>query len=336
MEAKHPQKGRFIREARPGERVTGFYLVQHKQLEPFRDRSKGEFLTLTLSDRTGQLLARVWESGPELAETFNEGDVIKVAGDVEEYLGRAQLIVNKLRRAEENEFDLADFLPATEKNIDELWAIARTAIDHLRDPHLAALVRYFYDDPQWRTLLSQAPAARRLHHAYLGGLLEHLVEVLLMCNTVVELYPEISADLLRTGALLHDLGKLREYTWAQAIDYTDEGRLIGHIVISDELVARAIEQLPDFPPELGLRVRHMLISHHGRYEWGSPRRPQTLEAIALHHVENLSAQINRFREILAARREPGQAWTSYDRLLDRQLYAGNNDELSVEEASQLE
>jgi 3'-5' exoribonuclease len=336
MNPKHPQKGPFIIEARPGERVTGFFLVRHKQLEPFRDRSKGEFLTLMLGDRTGQLLARVWEGAADLAETFEEGDVVKVAGDVEEYLGRTQIIVNKLRRANEGEYDLADFLPATGKNIDDLWAAVQAAIDGIANPHLAALVRRFYDDPDFRASMAQAPAARRVHHAYLGGLLEHTTEVLSLCNAILHLYPALNADLLRTGALLHDVGKLHEYEWSRDIDYTDEGRLVGHIVIGAEMVSRAMEQLPDFPEELRLRVRHMVASHHGRYEWGSPTRPQTLEAIALHHAEELNAQVNRFQSLLAARREPGQAWTDYDRLLGRQLYAGHDDDLSIEEASQME
>jgi 3'-5' exoribonuclease len=333
---RHPQKGDFVSELRPGERTISFFLVRHKQLEPFRDRSKGEFLTLLLGDRTGQILARVWEGAAELAETFAEGEVVKVAGDLEEYLGRTQLIVQKLRPAQPEEYDLADFLPATEKDTQALLAEADQFIARLHNPHLAGLVRHFYDDPETRAKLAQAPAARRVHHAYLGGLLEHLVEVLKLCEVVLALYPELNADLLYTGALLRDVGKIREYAWGYDIDYTDEGRLVGHIVLSAKMVSAAIAQQPDFPVELRLRVEHMLVSHHGRYEWGSPRRPQTLEAIALHHVEDLSAQLNRFRGLLAARRDPDQPWTDYDRLLGRQLYGGQPDELSIEESSQLE
>jgi 3'-5' exoribonuclease len=279
----------------------------------------------------------VWEGAAELSETFAEGEVVKIAGDVEEYLGRAQLIIQKLRPARDDEYDLADFLPATDKDVAALLAQVDVVIAGFADPHLAALIHYFYDDADFRARLLQAPAARRVHHAYLGGLLEHLTEVLALADAVLALYPEINADLLRAGVLLHDVGKLREYVWARDIDYTDEGRLLGHIVLSDEAVARAIGQLPNFPPELALRVRHMLVSHHGRYEWGSPRRPKTLEALALHHIENLSAQLNRFKGLLAARREPGQTWTDYNRLLDRQLYAGPSvDDLSIEETSQLE
>jgi 3'-5' exoribonuclease len=337
MEPKHPLKGAFIVDLRPGERLTAaFFLVRYKQLEPFRDRSKGEFLTLSLGDRTGQLLARVWEGAAELAESFAEGDIVKVAGDVEEYLSRTQIIIHKLRRAEADEYDLADFLPSTEKDVNAMLATVQRVVDGLEQPHLAALVRHFYDDANFRAQLAQAPAARRVHHAYLGGLLEHLTEVLTLCDTLLGLYPDLNADLLRAGALLHDVGKLREYQWGRAIEYTAEGRLIGHIVMGDEMVTQAIAQIPDFPEDLRLRVRHILVSQHGRYEWGSPTRPQTLEAIALHHVENTSAQVNRFHGLLAARREPGEAWTSYDRLLGRQLYAGQDDDLSIGEASQME
>lgn len=336
MTPQHSSKGPFIRELTLGERVTGYYLLQRKQLEPFRDRSKGNFLTLILSDRTGQILARVWEDAPAVDEVLNEGDVIKVQGDVEEYLGRTQLIVNKIRAAQPNEYMLADFLPATEKEISSLWAQIDGVIANLQEPHLAALVRFFYAEANFRTQFEQAPAARRVHHAYLGGLLEHLGEVLSVCASVLTLYPALNADLLYTGALLHDVGKLREYNWAREIDYTDEGRLVGHITVSAEMVSAAIASIPDFPAELRLRVLHMLVSHHGRYEWGSPRRPQTLEAIALHHITELSAQLNRFNTLLLTRRSADQTWTEYDRLLGRQLYAGSRDELNAEETGQLE
>jgi 3'-5' exoribonuclease len=322
MPPKHPLKGAFVTDLRPGQRITAFFLARQKQLEPFRDRSKGEFLTLILGDRTGQILARVWEGAPELAQTFEEDDIVKIAGDVEEYLGRAQLIIHKLRPAQDNEFDLADFLPATAKDVPALLAQTQAAVDSLRDRHLGALIRYFYADSAFIERLTQAPAARRLHHAYLGGLLEHTAEMLALADTLLGLYPELHADLLRAGVLLHAVGKLREYAWTRDIDYTDEGRLIGHVVLVDELVTEALRHFPDFPPELSLRLRHMLISYRGRYEWGAPRQPMTLEAAALHHIENLNAQLSRFRDLLAARRESDQPWTEFDRLLGRALYAG--------------
>ena len=335
--AKAP-KGPFVADLHPGDQVTGFYLVRHKQVEPFRDRTRGEFLTLVLADRTGQVLARAWEGAVELAELFAEGDIVKVGGEVEEYMGRTQVIVQRLRQAVEGEYDLADYQRATPRNVEEMQASVRAAVERVKNPHLAALLQRFFDDPQFLGAFSQAPAGRRLHHAYLGGLLEHTCEVLAMCAAAQAVYPDLEADLLLAGALLRDIGKTVEYTWETGLAITDAGRLVGHLVLGDEMVTQAIAGLPDFPAELSLRLRHLLVSHHGRYEWGSPRRPATLEAIALHQIEELTSQISRFRSLLAGRREPGDAWTAYDRLLGRQLYAGRPDdqELLIEESSSLE
>jgi len=331
-------KDQFVRDLRPGDRVLGFFLVRHKQLESFRDASRGEFLTLMLGDRSGEMLARVWEEGPALAQTFDEGQVVKVLGEVEEYLDRWQVIVEKIRPAREEEYDLADFLPATERDVQDMVAEVRRAAEMVENRHLRALLAHFFDDPQFLADFSRAPAARRVHHAYLGGLLEHTVEVVSLCRALLEIHPQIHADLLLTGALLHDVGKTREFDYTWDIDYSDEGRLLGHVVMSLQMVDRALVQLPDFPAELALRLRHMILSHHGRYEWGAPRRPKTLEAAALHYTENLSAQVNRFQQIIASRRDLSKPWTEYDTLLRRFLYAGREEgeELSIEEEGRLE
>jgi 3'-5' exoribonuclease len=329
-------KKQFVRDLHPGKRVLGFFLVRHKQLEPFRDRTRGEFLTLVLADRTGEILARVWEEAPALAETFEQGQVVKVQGEVEEYLGRWQVIVAKLRPAKPDEYDLADMLPSTERDMDEMLAALRAAIEEIEEPHLKALAAHFFEDEDFVACFARAPAARRIHHAYLGGLLEHTFEVVTLCKSLLELYPQIHRDLLLTGALVHDVGKVAEFEYATDIDYSDEGRLLGHVVMSYQMVGEVIAADPDFPADLALRLRHLILSHHGRYEWGSPRRPKTLEAVALHHVENVSAQVNRFQRILAARREPGKPWTDYDTLLGRYLYAGREQGLSIEESSLVE
>jgi len=278
----------------------------------------------------------VWEKALELAETFDEGDVIKVLGEVEEYLGRLQVIVRKLRPAKEDEYELEDFLPHTERDIEEMLTTVRETIASVENPYLRALLDKFFTDEEFVAAFSRAPAARRIHHAYLGGLLEHTVEVIALCQTVIALYPQIHRDLLLTGALLHDVGKTRELTFERDIDYSDEGRLLGHVVLSERMITERVAEIPDFPPELALRLRHLILSHHGRYEWGSPRRPKTLEACALHYIENLDAQVNRFARIIATRRDKTKPWTEYDTLLRRYLYAGRDEELAVEEAGPLE
>jgi 3'-5' exoribonuclease len=331
-EAHHVDKGPFLRELQPGDRFVGFYVLRNKQLEPFRDPTRGYYLTLIFSDRSGQLLGRVWEGAEDVDAEIVQGDVIKLDGEVETYLERIQIRVLRIRPASKGEYDIRDMLPSSKKDPEEMLNAVRTYIDQISNPHLSALVDAFYGNDDFLQLFIQAPAARRIHHAYIHGLLEHTLELLDLADTVLTLYPQIDSDLLLAGILLHDVGKVREYSWELDIDYTNEGRLVGHIVMADEMIAEAIRQIADFPETLALTLRHMVLSHHGRYEWGSPRRPMTIEAIALHHLENLSAQVNRFA-LLIEKRPQGEEWTKYDRLLGRQLYSGDDGDLSIEEES---
>ncbi len=329
-------KKQFVRDLRPGKQVLSFFVLRRKQREPFRDRTRGEFLTLILADRTGEILARVWEDAPTVDQQIEAGQVVKVLGHVEDYLDRWQVIVEKIRPAREGEYDLTDMIPATERDVAQMLEEVRRTVEEVENPHLQQLLRAFFDDPDFVARFSRAPAARRVHHAYLGGLLEHTVEVVSLCRHLLTLYPQIHRDLLLTGALLHDIGKIHEYQYETSIEYSDEGRLLGHVVMSLQMVDRVLAGMPDFPADLALRLRHMLISHHGRHEWGSPRRPHTLEAAALHYVEDLSAQVNRFQRLIAARRDPTKPWTEYDVLLGRYLYAGREEDLSVEEEGRIE
>jgi len=333
-ETYHPDKGPLIRDLNPGDHFIGYYLLRYKQLEPFRDPSRGRFLTLIVGDSSGQLQARVWEDAEEADDQLHQGEVVKLDGEVETYLERRQIRVLRVRPAQAEEYDRRDMLPSSTRDPGEMQAELEGYLEQIEDPHLRALLESFYKDERFLTQLVEAPGAQRIHHAYLGGLLEHTLEVLNLAEAVIAIYPQMDADLLRAGVLLHDIGKLREYRWDLDIEFTDEGRLLGHVVMSDEMVHDAIQGLPDFPEELALRLRHMLLAHHGRHEWGSPRRPKTLEAIALHHIENLSAQINRFL-LLIEGRPPGEKWSGYDRRLGRRLYAGEDD-LSIEERSRQE
>jgi len=328
-------KERFVRDLSIGDRVVDFFLVRRKELEWFRDRTRGQFLTLVLMDRTGEILARVWEKGPTLAETFDEGDVVKVRGVVQEYQGRRQLIVERLRPAQPEEFVWEDFLPSTERDVEAMWRTVEEAIEGLENPHLQALCRAIFGDEAFVERFKRAPAARRVHHAYLGGLLEHVAELLVMARTLCRLYPEVDSDLLTAGILLHDIGKVQEFDYQREIAYSDAGRLLGHILLGDEMLMAHIARLDGFPEELALRLRHMVVSHHGRYEWGSPRRPKTLEACALHQLDNLVAQVNRFRQLILHRPDLTKPWTEYDTLLRRYLYVGRG-ELSEEEQGQVE
>ena len=321
----HKDKGPFLRELVEGERFMGFYLLRSKHLEPFRDPSKGYYLSLVLGDRSGQLLGRVWENAEEAAEEILQGEVLKIDGEIENYLGRLKARIFRVRPAKPNEYDLRDMLPTSPKDPAEMLASLDDHMGKITNPHLAGLVDHFFGDSEFRDHFSQAPAAKQIHHAYLHGLLEHTLEALQLAEKLIELFPALNADLLRTGVLLHDIGKVKEYTWETDINFTDPGRLVGHIVLADEMLSQALQSLPDFPSDLGLQLRHMLLAHHGRLRWGSPRRPHTLEAIALHQIENMSAQINRFQTLLE-KRPAEETWTDYDRLLGRQLYGAAADD----------
>ncbi len=335
-EARPVEKGPWIEDLEIGDHFVGYYLAVDARLERFRDPERGHFLRLRLVDRTGSLEARVWEEAEEAAALLETPRVIKVEGEVESFQGQRQVRILRYRAARQDEVLLEDFIRTTRRDRAAMLAALDEAVASIENPHLAALLRAFYDDPDFRARLMEAPAAKRIHHAYRGGLLEHLYEVLRLAEPLMELYPELDRDLLVTGILLHDIGKLEELTPDLETDYTDRGRLLGHVVIGSERVGEIIRRLEGFPEELALRLQHMILAHHGRYKWGSPRRPKTLEAVALHHLENLDTQVNRFRELLEAARARGLAWTDYDRLLGRSLYAGDGTDLSAEERGQAE
>ncbi|HUN22207.1 MAG TPA: HD domain-containing protein [Anaerolineales bacterium] len=330
-----PEKGPFLRQVNPGQRVTGYYRVRDKQLEPFRDATRGRFLTVVLSDKSGEMLARVWENAENLAEKFDVGDVVKVIADVELYQNRPQMVIQRLREAQANEYRVDDFVRTAARPIAEMVQDLQSQLDNVENPFLAQLLNYFFSDSQLLSAYAHAPAARQVHHAYIGGLLEHVLEISTLAQPLLLLYPEIDRDLLLAGILLHDIGKLQEFRIEPTIEYTNEGKLLGHVVLGLQMVHSAIQEIPDFPDELRLRVEHMIASHHGRYEWGSPRRPKTLEAMALHQLEDLSAQVNRFRDRLLERTDASGEWTDYDRSLGRALYLGADDSLSIEESGQL-
>jgi 3'-5' exoribonuclease len=325
----------LISELQPGTRVVGYYLLRHKQVESFRDRSRGTFLTLQLADRTGQVLGRIWENIGTLQDQMHVGDVVKVAADVELWQDRAQLNIQKIRVAQPDEFDWTTLRPSSTRTLVEMQAEFNQQRQQVQNPHLQQLLQLVFNGSVL-TDFQAAPAARQVHHIYQHGLLEHTLEMCQLIEPLCQLYPELNHDLLLSGVLLHDIGKIREYDWQTDTQYTDEGRLIGHITIGFEIVTDAIKQFPDFPADLALQLKHLLLSHHGRYEWGSPRRPKTLEAVALHHLDDLLVQVNRFRTILTTRRQGQERWTEYDRLLGRALYAGESAvDLEIEESSQL-
>jgi 3'-5' exoribonuclease len=300
--------------------IVSFFTVTSRQLRSRKDG--GQYLALTLGDRTGQVESRMWDNFAEAASGFEQGDVVKMRGEVCRYNGRLQLNLDKLRIAAPDEFELADFVPHTQKNVDELWAALVGYVDSFTEPSLQALVRAFLDDPVFAAAFREAPAAKSLHHAWLGGLLEHVVSLLGLCELAARHYPEIHRDLLLTGAILHDIGKLEELRWGTSFDYTLQGQLVGHITIGIAMIEKKMATLPGFPPALRILVEHLVLSHHGKLEFGSPKLPMIPEAVLFNFLDDLDAKMHLMRSEFerqeAQGAEPGEM-TEWVRAMDRPL-----------------
>ena len=273
-----------------GKLFDGYFLVLGKQQRTTKQNKA--YLNLTLGDKNGQIEARVWELGdPRIAKDFDRGDIVKVRGSVSRYEERTQLKVDQLRKAQAGEADKLDMLPATTRDVGELWRQLEATVESLANPDLKRLLEALLGDAALAQAYREAPAARQLHHAWLGGLLEHVVSLLGLADRVAAHYPLLDRDLLMTGVILHDIGKIRELEWETGFDYTVEGVLLGHIQIGVDLVEKTIAGLPDFPPRLRTLVLHMILSHHGKLEFGSPKLPMIPEALALNFVDDLDAKM---------------------------------------------
>jgi 3'-5' exoribonuclease len=248
--------------------------------------------------------------------------VVKVRAEVCRYNGRLQLNLEKLRIATADEFELADYVPHTRKDVEELWSALVRSVDSFSNLSLRALVRSFLDDPVFAAAFREAPAATRLHHAWLGGLLEHVVSLVGICELAAQHYPEINRDLLLTGAILHDIGKLEELSWGTSFDYTLQGQLVGHITMGIAMIEKKLATLPGFPPELRMLVEHMVLSHHGKLEFGSPKLPMIPEAVLLNYLDDIDAKMHTMRsEFERHEAQGGEAgeMTDWVRSMDRPL-----------------
>ena len=297
--------------------VTGFFAVAAKQVRSKKDGTT--YFALTLADSTGQIESRMWETAE--AGEFAAGDIVKLRGQVCRYQEKLQINVERIRKANAGEFDLGDFVPKTEHNVEELWAELNGYVESFTDAPLKALLRSFLDDAEIASALKEAPAAKSMHHAWIGGLLEHVVSLLGICDLAAKHYA-VHRDLLLTGVVLHDIGKLQELRWGTSFDYTLEGQLLGHITIGLGMIERKMDALPDFPPSLRVLVSHLVLSHHGRYEFGSPKLPMIPEAVLLHYLDDMDAKMqtiqNEFARNTAAGRGAHEV-TEWVRSMERPL-----------------
>lgn len=309
-------KKQFISKLYEDQEISDLFLVVLKQLSS--GRTGKSYLRLTLGDKTGRIETRVWEGAGELAQRFNQGDLVYVTGVVTSYQGVLQIKATYVEVVEDiSKVDWADFLPSSERPAGEMFAELSALLATVENPYLKALLDSFTGDGNFKAELMRAPAALSMHHAYIAGLLEHTLGVVRLANVVSGLYP-VNRDLLMAGAFLHDMGKTKELEYSANFDYTDEGRLMGHLVIGLLMVKEKAEAIPGFPSELLLHLEHLLLSHHGELEWGSPKRPKTLEALALHMIDNIDAKLSAADRSFKADEKDGP-WTAFQRMFDRPL-----------------
>ncbi len=297
--------------------ITSSFVVASKQVKP---KKNGEpYLALVLADRTGQIEAKMWDNVEEFIAAFEQDDFLKVKGLINKYKNRFQLTIHKLRRMGETEIDYTDYLPKTTKDIGELWRTLADFVGTFQDRHLKALVESFMADPEIAERYRNAPAAKTLHHAYIGGLLDHVVSLFRSCDLMSRNYPQINRDLLLTGAFLHDIGKIDELTYKRSFSYTTRGQLLGHMIIELEMLQAKLAKFSDFPLELKTLLEHLIISHHGQYDFGSPKLPMFPEALMLHYLDDLDSKMEAMRAHFAREGELEGPWTSYNASLGRPL-----------------
>jgi 3'-5' exoribonuclease len=307
------------------ETIDQIFLASEKQLRP--NRNGNLYLQLELSDRSGSIGARMWNASEQDYRNFDNGDYVRVEGSTQLFQGTIQLIATSIRKAPKTDVNLDDFMILGSKEIDTLTSRLAGFLRKVKDPHLLNLAECFLMDEEFMRKFARAPAGVKNHHAYVGGLMEHVVNLMELITRIAPLYPSLNSDLLLMGAFLHDAGKVDELAYDRDFTYTDEGQLIGHVVMAVGMLEkklREVERLSgeSLPEEHVLRLKHMIVSHHGEYEYGSPKLPMTLEAVALHHLDNLDAKLHCFDQLMRDDPNVESGWTNFHHNLGRKLFKG--------------
>ncbi|MCC7086659.1 MAG: HD domain-containing protein [Pirellulales bacterium] len=317
---------RFVSDLGSQENVSQIFLASQKQLRP--NRNGNLYLQVDLADRTGSICARMWNASETDYRSFEDGDLIHVEGATQVYQGGLQLIATSVCKAQAEEVDMADFMALSPADIDQLARRLAELLRSMRDGHLRNLAECFLSDDEFMNCLAKSPAGVKNHHAYPGGLLEHVVNLMEVADRIVDRYPAIDRDLLLMGVLLHDMGKIQELSSDRGFAYTDSGQLLGHVILAISMLDDKVRQAEElsgepFPADTVLRLKHMIVSHHGEYQFGAPKLPMTLEAVALHHLDNLDAKIHNFQQLMRDDANLDSPWTQYHQSLGRKLYKGN-------------
>ena len=310
------------------DRIEHFLLI--KKIELRSTKSGSDFLSTELGDKSTSMNANIWEGFSDLATRGKVGSVVKVSGTIEEYQGSLQIRVASIRLAnEKDKVRPQDFLPVSKRNLEEMQKEFNQKLKSISNKHLKKLLSEIFSEEKFE-LFSTAPAGKSWHHAYIHGLIEHTLEIIKICELMCEFHPELNRDLLISGAMLHDIGKIEELSFESAFEYTDKGKLIGHIVIAATLVRDEIKKISGFPVELENNLIHLILSHQGKLEHASPIVPKTAEAIALYQADELSAKVNAYKTTIEAELRPDSNWTKFIHLADTDLYKFNFRESSEE------
>jgi 3'-5' exoribonuclease len=307
----------FISDFAPNQTVSTTLLVKSKEFR--QKKSGGQFVLMTLSDRTGDIVGQWWDNFEETIETFDRDDVVFVRGQVNTYRNHLQLAIHRMRRCEEREIDLAHYFPTTKHDVEEMFAELMAVVRGFRNPHLRQLLENIFADVETARKYKRAPAAKTMHHPYLGGLLEHSLSLLRLCQKVGSHYDGIDVELLQSGAILHDFGKIDELSYDRAFGYTNDGQMLGHLVMETVMVAEQINRVADFPEELRRQLLHLLLTHHGKLEHGSPKLPMTPEALMLAYLDDLDSKVEAMQRLMAEPQATGD-WTRISPMFERPIY----------------
>ena len=308
---------KFIEALREGERINDVYLCKYKQSAVTKNGKPYE--NVILQDKTGTIDAKIWEPNSMGIDDFDMMDYVAVVGDVSSFQGALQVSIKRVRKVREGEYDPANYLPVSEYDIEDMYKQLLTFVNGIKNPYLSKVVKHFFvEDVEFVKQFKFSSAAKSVHHGFVGGLLEHTLSVLKLCQFYVKQYPILNEDLLYTAALCHDIGKVYELSAFPLNDYTDDGQLLGHIVMGCEMVGEQIRAIEGFPKKLGNELKHCILAHHGELEFGSPKKPALVEAVALNFADNTAAKMETMKEIFKAAGEQND-WLGYNRLLESNI-----------------
>lgn len=309
---------KFIKDLADKEQFTTVFLVSDKQL--LTDKNGRDYLSLSLSDKTGTLNGRMWDNASDVVDTFSSGDFVQVKGHVQLYQNRKQIVIHGLKTVEAESIDVKDFLASSLRDVDEMYSELLEVIESLSNLHLKRLLQAVVKDKDKAQLIKNAAAAKTIHHAYVGGLMEHILSICKSMDFLASHYQFLNRDLLIFGAIFHDIGKIYELQVGNGISYTTKGRLVGHITIACELIDKEVSQIEGFPDKLKDMCKHIVLSHHGRLEFGSPKRPKFLEAMIVSMIDELDSRVAAIKSFMDDERADANDWTRYSNQYERYFF----------------